>query len=211
MSCNCHYIINQMAFNVVCRWRNCKILTQFLKPSLVLLFGWQSMASFTATSMNSTLWYAMSFHFNTSDEAIWSNIFVIYNPPFSHEVCLLYSFFLRSQQLLDSRWIFYYFQRELSFIYFLFAFCRQIDENENVTMIDFPQMVSVSHRNAQMYEVLLVDASLMLHLPHRIRCLIRLYFIISYTCLLGTLTEMLNASSSFSPRGQLLVSLRAFL
>ncbi|KAG5530314.1 hypothetical protein RHGRI_025305 [Rhododendron griersonianum] len=26
-----------------------------------------------------------------------------------------------------------------------------IDENENVTMIDFPQMVSVSHRNAQMY------------------------------------------------------------
>ncbi|KAG5530312.1 hypothetical protein RHGRI_025305 [Rhododendron griersonianum] len=59
-----------------------------------------------------------------------------------------------------------------------------IDENENVTMIDFPQMVSVSHRNAQMYEVLLVDASLMLHLPHRIRCLIRLYFIISYTCLL---------------------------
>lgn len=26
-----------------------------------------------------------------------------------------------------------------------------IDDNENVTMIDFPQMVSVSHRNAQMY------------------------------------------------------------
>lgn len=77
-------------------------------------------------------------------------------------------------------------------------------------MIDFPQMVSVSHRNAQMYKVLLVDALLMLHLPHRIRCLIRLYFIISYTCLLGTLTEMLNASSSFSPRGQLLVSLRCF-
>lgn len=77
MSCNCHYIINQMAFNVVCRWRNCKIQTQFSKPSLVLLFGWQSMASFTVTSMNSTLWYAMSFHFNTSDVAIWSNIFVI--------------------------------------------------------------------------------------------------------------------------------------
>lgn len=77
MCCNCHYIINQMAFNVVCRWRNCKIQTQFSKPSLVLLFGWQSMASFTVTSMNSTLWYAMSFHFNTSDVAIWSNIFVI--------------------------------------------------------------------------------------------------------------------------------------
>lgn len=26
-----------------------------------------------------------------------------------------------------------------------------IDDEENVTMIDFPQMVSVSHRNAQMY------------------------------------------------------------
>ena len=27
----------------------------------------------------------------------------------------------------------------------------QIDDNENITVIDFPQMVSVSHRNAQMY------------------------------------------------------------
>jgi RIO-like serine/threonine protein kinase len=27
----------------------------------------------------------------------------------------------------------------------------QIDEEENITMIDFPQMVSTSHRNAQMY------------------------------------------------------------
>ena len=27
----------------------------------------------------------------------------------------------------------------------------QIDDDETVTMIDFPQMVSVSHRNAQMY------------------------------------------------------------
>lgn len=26
----------------------------------------------------------------------------------------------------------------------------QIDEEENITMIDFPQMVSVSHRNAEM-------------------------------------------------------------
>ncbi|XP_043707208.1 serine/threonine-protein kinase rio2-like isoform X2 [Telopea speciosissima] len=30
-------------------------------------------------------------------------------------------------------------------------FNLMIDDNENVTMIDFPQMVSVSHRNAQMY------------------------------------------------------------
>jgi RIO kinase 2 len=27
----------------------------------------------------------------------------------------------------------------------------QIDDDENITVIDFPQMVSVSHRNAQMY------------------------------------------------------------
>ncbi|XP_062104926.1 uncharacterized protein LOC133816465 [Humulus lupulus] len=27
----------------------------------------------------------------------------------------------------------------------------QIDDDEKITMIDFPQMVSVSHRNAQMY------------------------------------------------------------
>ena len=26
----------------------------------------------------------------------------------------------------------------------------QVDEEENITMIDFPQMVSVSHRNAEM-------------------------------------------------------------
>lgn len=36
----------------------------------------------------------------------------------------------------------------------------QIDDDEKVTMIDFPQMVSVSHRNAQMYELLpFYDAS----------------------------------------------------
>jgi hypothetical protein len=28
----------------------------------------------------------------------------------------------------------------------------QIDDDEKITVIDFPQMVSVSHRNAQMYE-----------------------------------------------------------
>lgn len=33
-------------------------------------------------------------------------------------------------------------------------FLLQIDDDEKVTMIDFPQMVSVSHRNAQMYETL---------------------------------------------------------
>jgi len=27
----------------------------------------------------------------------------------------------------------------------------QIDDDEKITVIDFPQMVSVSHRNAQMY------------------------------------------------------------
>jgi RIO kinase 2 len=26
----------------------------------------------------------------------------------------------------------------------------QVDDKENITMIDFPQMVSVSHRNAEM-------------------------------------------------------------
>lgn len=33
------------------------------------------------------------------------------------------------------------------------CFCPlcQIDEEENITMIDFPQMVSTSHKNAQMY------------------------------------------------------------
>jgi RIO-like serine/threonine protein kinase len=28
----------------------------------------------------------------------------------------------------------------------------QIDDDEKNTVIDFPQMVSISHRNAQMYE-----------------------------------------------------------
>jgi RIO-like serine/threonine protein kinase len=31
------------------------------------------------------------------------------------------------------------------------AIVVQIDDDEKITVIDFPQMVSVSHRNAQMY------------------------------------------------------------
>lgn len=149
MSCNCHYIINQMAFNVVCRWRNCKILTQFLKPSLVLLFGWQSMASFTATSMNSTLWYAMSFHFNTSDEAIWSNIFVVYNPPFSHEVCLLYSFFCTHSNCWTLTEYFTIFsENSLSFIFYLHFVDRLMRMRMSLWLISrkWYQYLIVTHR-----------------------------------------------------------------
>lgn len=41
------------------RLSNCKIQIWFLKGSLVLLFVWQNMASFTVTSTNSILWYAI--------------------------------------------------------------------------------------------------------------------------------------------------------
>jgi len=34
---------------------------------------------------------------------------------------------------------------------FVDANVLQIDDDEKITVIDFPQMVSVSHRNAQMY------------------------------------------------------------
>ena len=67
-------------------------------------------------------------------------------------------------------------------------------------MIDFPQMVSVSHQNAQMYVMSLVSGS----------CLCLLFsFSVPFSCfvygffffLLGTLTVILNASSSFSEKG----------
>ena len=39
----------------------------------------------------------------------------------------------------------------LCIIIFINANITQIDDDEKITVIDFPQMVSVSHRNAQMY------------------------------------------------------------
>ena len=36
-------------------------------------------------------------------------------------------------------------------LFFMGINAVQIGDDETVTMIDFPQMVSVSHRNAQMY------------------------------------------------------------
>ena len=43
------------------------------------------------------------------------------------------------------------FLLSLCIIIFINANFMQIDDNEKITVIDFPQMVSVSHRNAQMY------------------------------------------------------------
>jgi RIO-like serine/threonine protein kinase len=43
------------------------------------------------------------------------------------------------------------FLLSLCIIIFINAYVMQIDDDEKITVIDFPQMVSVSHRNAQMY------------------------------------------------------------
>ncbi|KAL6987337.1 non-specific serine,threonine protein kinase [Sarracenia purpurea var. burkii] len=91
-----------------------------------------------------------------------------------------------------------------------------INDNEEVTMIDFPQMVSVSHRNAQMYEVFLHDASSIFHIIHPIlvsNFIGKIYasvfdHLYDIVCAFsGILTVMLNASTSFSARG-LLIFLR---
>jgi RIO kinase 2 len=37
------------------------------------------------------------------------------------------------------------------YFFFVCIDVLQIDDDEKVTMIDFPQMVSVKHRNAQMF------------------------------------------------------------
>lgn len=54
----------------------------------------------------------------------------------------------------------------------------QIDDNEKVTMIDFPQMVSVSHRNAQMYvRLIYFSFILMVNLPYTYSILRFLYWL----------------------------------
>lgn len=72
-------------------------------------------------------------------------------------------------------------------------------------MIDFPQMVSVSHRNAKMYECSPFPDYLS---PQVVHSNIRWIYVdvILISLFSGTLTVILNASSSFSERGKLLIS-----
>lgn len=66
-------------------------------------------------------------------------------------------------------------------------------------MIDFPQMVSVSHRNAQMYVIPHLCTTPQYSLP-----IFHTVFLVCYEfCLSGTLTVISNASSSFSEKGRL--------
>lgn len=44
--------------------------------------------------------------------------------------------------------------------YHPFFILFQIDDDEQITVIDFPQMVSVSHRNAEMYELELIRSAM---------------------------------------------------
>jgi RIO kinase 2 len=75
-------------------------------------------------------------------------------------------------------------------IKFIDANVMQIDDDEKITVIDFPQMVSVSHRNAQMY-VAYSD-----HL-----CDIVLFFKVTDFSFAGFLTETLNVSTSSLTKG----------
>ena len=67
----------------------------------------------------------------------------------------------------------------------------QIDDDEKITVIDFPQMVSVSHRNAQMY----VSYS-----DNKCDCVVYFFFKMDFA-FAGFLTETLSVSTSFSTRG----------
>jgi len=75
---------------------------------------------------------------------------------------------------------------------FINANVMQIDDDEKITVIDFPQMVSVSHRNAQMY----VSYS-------ENKCDYVVYFFLKKMdfAFAGFLTETLSVSTSFSTRG----------
>ena len=83
------------------------------------------------------------------------------------------------------------FLLSLCIIIFINANFMQIDDNEKITVIDFPQMVSVSHRNAQMY----VSYS-----DNKHDCAV--YFFFKWILHLQVfLTETLSVSTSFSTRG----------